>query len=298
MVAVVNMVPIANNGGDDLTICLPGILARAKEQFHPIAHELPGQVMGWSGTEHHDLLTGRVASTVASAVGDGRRVHLVGASMGGIHVPFVINALPDYWLNIGGIGKIILVDAPTGAETMTEIKKREPFSNLLASLLASRAAGSVLSTRLGDKIVGTFAEPPKLDEITVPDEATRERLAWDYWAGTFITDERWKQYVMVRGEESLQKFTGEQWWRWMSWMIKVGRDGSLARACESLWGLDVTYMSCTHPGNGVVMQPEAATWYRAHIPGIKVMDVVGTHCGFLQNQPEFADAFRAIFREE
>ena len=201
-------------------------------------------------------------------------VQLVGASLGGDLVPFVVQQLSD---EIKARLQVVIVDAPAGADTLMA--------------LPSWSAGFMASSfgRLATPI-GLIRIPPKEDEITVPSQVVQQRMSGEH----FDDDVAWKRYIIERAKKELKGHSARLWRSQIAWMIRIVRDGSLAEACKSLEGLDVTYLVCTGKGNGVVRQPEALAWWGAHVDGLKVEEVNATHCGFLQNQPEFAEAFRKI----
>ncbi len=254
-----------------LSVRLPGVLARGEEQFSPLDDILARSVYSptYAGNKFRANAEVKAAvESVGMAVEHADRVQLVGASFGGDLVPFVVQSLPD---EVKSRLKVIVVDAPAGASTL--------------KALPSWSAGFMVSPfgRLATPI-GLIRIPPKPDEITAPR------------SGRQLDGETWKRYVIQRARRELKGHSARQWRSQVALMIKMERDGSLAKACESLHGLDVTYMACVGKGNGVVAQPAAVQWWVTHVPGLKVMEVDATHCGFLQNLPEFAAAFRDILK--
>ena len=278
--------------GDGTVILLPGILARPVEQYNPLglALEAIGRPIGFSYASDARMnmpgLVELVRTQLSESLARGPVV-LVGSSMGGMQIPFIIE---DYRNKYTSAAKdleqlkIIIVDAPTGAETM------KALPNFAAGLLASGAGRMVLGSSLGDKLVAKMSEPPKDDEITIPSDDVMRRLT----GGKLFSDADYKAWVKATAIEGLKGYSGLLWWSQMRWMINAGKSHQLDEAIASLHELDVTYLACTHPGNGVVAQPSAMDWWAARLPTMKRAEVYGTHCGYLQNQPEFAAAFRAI----
>lgn len=287
MAAIVESVNIATNRSDGSTYCLPGILARSRNKFGPVAHLLRGIVTGFDdvGTNHNqDVWMQQVGKDLYLDLHRGQKIDLVGESMGGMKIPFLVDSLSP--ADRARLGKIIIVDAPTGAETM------KALPNWFAPALASGLVAWGMAGRIGDALVAKMTDPPKLDEITTPDRQTAEMIMQRY--GSIHTYDEWSEFVAEESIRGLSGFSGRMWQSWLAWMIQVGRDHSLEKACMSLAGLDVTYVACVHPGNSVVAQPSAANWWRTRVPGIKEHAVSATHSGFLQNQPELAAAIRKI----
>lgn len=254
-----------NMGAYRTTVCLPGVLARAKEQFDPISHVLPGGYpvsYDYVGPiVHPERDIARVSNLVGGfAYFQPNQVALVGASFGGMLIPFVVSRLAG---SVRDRLKIVIVDAPTGLDTIIDPMARWARLATLASLVTRHIDVPVSEDML-----------PKLDEISDGLDERRIRAI----ARRNVTGHK------------LSALIGPT-----AWMARVGCDGSLAEACKSLRGLDVTYVACIHPGNGVVRQPRAVAWWRQHVPTLRVVRVEATHCGFLQNEPEFVEVFRDVF---
>lgn len=286
MAAKVKVVVMKEDGTGEFTICLPGILARPEEQFEPITQVLPGRVVGFGddGDYHdHDLFIKTIVDYLSSF--DVDRLNIVGVSMGGMKVPFVVQALP---IDLSSkLGRIVIVDAPNGAETM------KALPTFMASILASDIVGDLLATRFGDWLVAKMSEPPKDEEISLPGDAYMR-----YHLGNVELPDlsEWREIVKRDGKLALSGYSGWLWWSWLEWMIRVGRDDSLARAClRSLEGRDAIYIACTHVGNGVVAQPEAMNWWLKRVSTLRHLEVEIVHAGFLQQQKESELVFRQIF---
>lgn len=249
------------------TVCLPGVLARATEQFDPIGHVLPGCTL----TPHDyagPIFRPRVEIARIGSLLTGLtyfspyRAGLVGASFGGMLIPFVVSRLPPD-AEVRNRLKVVIVDAPSGLETIIDPMARYARLATLAAPITRHMDVPVSEDML-----------PKLGEISKGLDKLRVKAI----ARRNVTGHR------------LSTLIGQT-----AWMARVGRDGSLAEAAKSLRGLGVTYVACIHPGNGVVRQPQAVEWWTKQVPDIRVVGMNATHCGFLQNEPEFADVFRDIF---
>lgn len=265
--------------GKEQVICLPGILARPDEQFGPILAELEAQggrihTYNYEGRRFNpEALVESAVELVRSYIRQGTPVALLGASMGGMVVPFIMERLNSFEHRYV---RVVIVDAPTGAETMAALP------NWIAWLFPALRPGVLTNLTIGKLIMRTMMVPPKRDMITFPDTATMSRLT----EGACTTQEEYIDWVIETARHGLRGHLFSMWWSQLAWMIRVGRDGTLREACESLVRTSATYVACTR-GNDVVCQPQAADWWRSQAH-IDVIEVSGTHCGFLQDQPVFA----------
>lgn len=272
-------------GADIVTVVLPGILARAEQQFHPILPYLPGHVVGFTPTgptyDHYEFV-GTVALAISRMIDAGKVVNLVGASMGGMQIPFVVARLRMYDIDLTSFGKIVLIDAPNGAETMGEI----PPSAV--SIMASNTVRRVMYTRFGDWVLDRMVKPPKSDEVDIPQADVRSWIA-----GRPVDESDWTMFVQRTARQQLKGWPGSLWIGQVQWMLAAGR-GPLTRTANVLRALDVTYVACSHPGNVTVKQPNAANWWES-VAGVKVVTVDAVHCGFWQQPEPFAAALEKIF---
>jgi len=279
---------LASNADNALTVCFRGILARPGSQFEPLLPWLPGRVVGYQdlgNSYDHAEMCESVLWLIDWAVVSRTPVTLLGASMGGMEIPFVIEAWrarhpgqAPTWLR-----RVIMVDAPNGAATMKELP------NWAAPLLISRPTGALLSSGFGDWVVNKMTKPPRPEEVAYPSKPTMRRVI-----GSVLTKHEWQEYVQQQAREGLSGYSGSLWWSWLHWMVSVGNDGSYARACGALRGTETWYLPCTHEGNVTVDQPAAYEWHAAHIDGLKKYAVHAVHCGFLQQPDAFMEAFDHI----
>lgn len=265
---------------NEATLFLPGILGKAENYFFPIANLFPGRHIGIDdvGTSYdHDDMVEKVLNELFRFYTRNQSVTMVGASIGGMKIPFVIEQFrqlyPSYSLDF--IKRIVIIDAPSGAETLV------PLPDWSSGFVESRAG--ILISPLSKIIVA-----PKDSEITYPGPRALQRMTDD----DRLPEAEWRELVKRTAKYHLRGYSMRLWWSWMSWMIKVGRDGSLARACASLEHVKTVYVACTHEGNVTVDQPRALEWFAEHVPDLHVMSVNAVHCGFLQQQPEFEEVLR------
>lgn len=256
-----------NMGTYRTTVCLPGVLAHGERQFRPVSHVLPGCKDGPSIWEY-DVPIFRPRKEVAGVAAclanltyfASDQVGLVGASLGGALTPFVVSRLAG---SVRERLKVVIVDAPAGLETMVDPMAHWASLARLASPITRHIDVPVTDDML-----------PRAAQIT-------SRL------------DHWRLYETAKRDLSGHKVStlvGQT-----AWMAKVVRDGSLAEACKALRGLDVVYVVCAPEWNATIRQPQAVEWWRTRIPTLRVVEVKATHCGFLQNEPEFEDVFREIF---
>lgn len=250
------------------TACLPGVLARAAQQYEPVADAMPGagrpEMWDYEGPTFRpwDEIN-RITNLMEElTLFRPYKAGLVGTSLGGMLIPFV---MAQSNLIVRQRLRIVIVDAPGGAETIINPMARWASLARLASPI----------TR--------YIDVPVTDEMLPRTDQTTTSL-----------EPRLLQQIARRNLEGhkLSMLVGQT-----AWMRRVGRDGSLAQACRSLLDHDVTYVVCAPEWNSAVHQPSALTWWQNHVPSMKVVWLKATHGGFLQNTPEFADLFRIVFSE-
>lgn len=264
------------------TVCLGGLFARTNEQFAPIEEVFGGYV----SYIHSEAKRFKLAPIVNAAtrelldMGSGPKT-LVGASMGGVEAPFVVAKYLGQPETSPSDLHVVLVDAPWGLKTLAN-----PFAN--KTPLLSLILGWPMS--LFDFPVQEGGLP-KRNAITVPDSSEARLRATN---GRAETEDEYIQYVISVAKQYLSGHRASQVVDWPAWMIKCKYDGSLEKASEALQSVKVSYIACRHPGNDVVKQPRAAETWKHFVPHLRVYDVYATHCGFLQNQPEFIEVFERV----
>lgn len=265
---------------ENVTIAFCGVVQNGIAQFGPILDTLPGQVWSYH-TETRKFHVDRLIEDFLEDTNkkwwfDGKNVNVVGASLGGVIAPFAIEKLRQ--LNPGAdMSKwhVVMVDTPCGADTLVD--KNAKF------LTPSLVSGAV--TSLLPAFVKAPIELPKWDEITVPPIEER------HYGHREHTDDQYKQWVIEQSSRMLGIYPLALKLNQVHWMNKVARDGSFERACRNgLAGVRTTYFRCTM-GSGTV-KPTAAEKLQQWIPHMDIVDINATQCGFLQNQPEFDQAFR------
>lgn len=120
----ITKIKIADGNEGRVVLCLPGVLSESRALFAPVAKKLSraGVVYGFDETRermNNAELSMKVRETMESAKRESQSVVLLGASKGGVHVPFIME---KYRLHYPGDDlswlRVILADAPAGVETM------------------------------------------------------------------------------------------------------------------------------------------------------------------------------------
>jgi len=270
----------------EVAFLLPGILSRG-ENFQALGIPTDGVAeYGMFGPNcfKPDWSVRGAALDVLNSLRRGKKVLLVGASLGGMLVPFVVREIRELLIPdedvLSGL-RCVIIDAPSGAKTMKAVG---PF----ASRVITSPFGHLLRPLAHVKVL------PKDDYIEVPDTETTREIAGEAMSGV-----AWRAYIKGRAKQELGGHSSKLWLEQLRWMIRVGDDGELTKvcdlekACASLAGIDVAYLQCCGAGNDVVT-PDASGWWHDVVPGIKMFWVEAAHCGFVQQAPTFRGALTKI----
>lgn len=259
------------------TIVLPGILERPDEQFAPILSALPGAVLAVEPNPRRFDVDAVVYATVQQieiARQVGHRVNLLGASIGGMLLAFVVDAYRKKHRDENDLSwlHVVLIDAPSGAETMSELP------SWARQLVGSRLFALTMSGSFGDWVVARMVKSPRPEEI----EATSRKERAD---------------IIEQARQNLSGHSGSLWQQQLAWMVGVGISSgtfALEDAALALAGVRTTYLACVHPGNVTVDQPTASQLWQIMVPGMTVDRVAAVHCGFLQQRQLFVEALDHI----
>lgn len=274
--SVVTDVPKTATNSNDVTVCLSGVLQRGSEQFEPIMDCLPGNVITvhTEGRKHDIEELVKVATQAALIVRSTGTLRIIGASMGGMEAPFVVGQVLKARPELAGRMEVVLVDAPSGLKSLVN-----PMAKLMNSGLVAGIVTNILP-----KFVTVPGVPPKRELITVPDDAP-------------LSDEFYKDAVINTAKEYLSGFPMSLFLSQIRWMIAIRKSGILFKASWSLRRVKrLTYVKCTVANDVVKSDLAAADWSR-WCTNMDVISVEGTHCGFLQHQPEFAKMFKSLFAD-
>jgi len=266
---------------NEVPFLLPGILSRG-ESFQALGFDTEDVVEydepGEGDFDAHRIVCD-VAVMIMSNLNDGLPTLLVGASVGGMMIPFIVGKLrrlmPDIRLDML---RCVIIDAPFGVETMIAARR-------------SRLAGYLIRSPFGHVLrpLASIKVGPRDKYIETPDADMMRQIA-----GETRTDAGWHAYVKERAIDELTGHSSRQWLEQIRWMTRVGHDGSLHRACQGMMGVDTAYLACTGPANDVVTQPLASEWWAASLPDLRMYGVNAAHCGFVQQAPTFRGALAEI----
>lgn len=256
----------------ELTFFLPGILARADEQFAPLESAFRGShvcTVDFVGScLNAEAMAEIVARYVNVALRASQRVHIVGVSLGGVFAPLIVQRVTASKENL----RVTIVDSPAGVETLSAIP---PFAGSVARWLFNHLRpGPVTNKLYGNRVIGLMSVPPKRENIEVP-------------AGENL--ERYQDAVIAKAKASLSGHTFSMWWSQLAFMSK--NDVPYEALADVS---DVTYMWCglgEENANDVVRQTQAVLRWTEHLPALESLRVESTHAGFLEKQPTWLKAF-------
>lgn len=225
------------------------------------------------------------AAVIKSDLDTGASAALVGGSLGGMLIPFIVQQL-RILMPQSSLSELrcVIIDAPFGVESMIAARCSPTVGRLICSPFG-QLLRPLASIKMGPK--DEYIKVPEVDmmrEITGKDEITSEEM----------TADSWRAYVKRRAIRELGGHSSRLWLAQLRWMTKVGQDGSLDRACKALRGVDATYLACMSIGNDVVMQPAAMMRWLGSVPGMNLLRVDAVHCGFVQQAPLFRRALAEI----
>lgn len=266
---------------NEVPYLLPGILSRG-ESFQALGFDTTDVVeYGEPGEGDFDAhrIVHDTAVVIMGNLKDGLPALLVGSSVGGMLIPFIVGKLhrlmPDLPLDLL---RCVVIDAPFGVETMIATR-RSP----LAGFLIRSPFGHVLRPLAFIKV------GPQDKYIDLPDPGMRYEIA-----GKAVSEGDWPEYVKRRFNKELTGHGSMRWLEQLRWMTRVGHDGSLHRACLAMTGVKTSYLACMGPANDVVTQPLASEWWAASLPDLELHRVNAAHCGFVQQAPTFRGALAEI----
>jgi len=266
---------------NEVPFLLPGILSRG-ENFLALGFD-EDCVEEYDGIGHGAFdaraIAYETAVMVKSALEAGLPALLVGASLGGMLIPFVYGELCQLMREVPlDLLRCLIIDAPFGAETMI-------------AMGCSAFAGRVIRSPIGQALrpLASIKVGPKDQHIEVPDDDMMREIA-----GIAMSGAEWRAYVKRRAIAELSDHSSKQWLEQLRWMTQMSHDGSLHCACLAMRGVDTSYLACVGPGNDVVKQPLASELWAASTPDLKMYSANAVHCGFVQQAPTFRGALAEI----
>lgn len=251
--------------GGRVYVLLPGILARGDEQFETLIPTLSTRgcvdVRSYTG---HSFNMERVASSVARDVDayarQGLQVTIIGASLGGL-----VGYESLSKLNVGCCSnvKLIMVDTPHGVETMRALPSPAAF-------VFRVFRGAPLPNFIGDRVLSMMRVGPKKEFVDTPQGVDGN-----------------SHYELVN-QKALAGLSGHRFSTWWSQLVSMVAHRPQQPVCEAF---DITYVACLGAGNDVVAQPMSVRLWQETRPNLRVIEMEGAHCGFLQQSPRWISLF-------
>lgn len=267
---------ISDREGSMYVTVLPGVLAKSHWQYRQLRRLLKplGTVDGidYVGPyfEHNKIIEG-VAKDVSEKVKSGQRVLLVGSSMGAVMIVFVLQALQRLRVDSRMVSAV-LIDPPSGAESLKAVP--------------NGAAGIVAHLgRLPQWLVNhgpLNAAFQKMFCSGISADAPIE-VPWDCQRGA----NAYRQGVRLRCFVGQQGFDPTLFFGQLAWMVRVGRNGSLAEACDAIDGkFSITHIACTGD-NEVVENPLAQCFYLEYLASARFIKNPTNHTDYEQSAPSW-----------
>jgi len=257
-------------------ICMPGVLQYVDKQFKPLRPVLRRygdiEYFGYEGTHFQPAMFQTVvAAKVREHLLAGRPVILVGASLGGMQIPYIVARLTDIDFRVvKRLLKVIVIDAPYGAKSLYTIPK---WAAWIASKLTLVSVPAWLNNNLGKWILNKMAVPPRRENIDI----------------RYVEDsDAYQRYVIEASLEGLRGHSFSMFVSQLGWMMNAG---SSDMPLDILNEIDATYIACIGP-NTTVRQPEAVNVWGRYVARVK--EVRTAHCAFLEQQEVFLQLVKEL----
>lgn len=250
--------------GNRVFILLPGILARGNEQFEMLVptFNAHGSIDFRSYTGSGFNLN-RIAKLLARDVDTysrhGYDVTLVGASIGGL-----VGYSTLFRLKVANASNVslIMVDSPYGVTTMKAFPDRAAF-------LTRIFKGAPLPNIIGNRILNMMRVGPKREFVDIPQGVDADL------------------YFQLIDSKAFSGLSGHKFSTWWSQLVKMVN----YRPRRLIQAYDITYVTCLGAANDVVDQPRAQALWQRSIPDLRLIEIEGAHCGFLQQSPRWVNLF-------
>lgn len=276
---------------DRAIIVLPGVLARCFQQArHLLLEDVTDDVVYYD-YDDRDYNPGLEVENIVHSVeawhSAGRRVTLIGSSLGGDLTAFVVERLLRDHSDLRQWFDAIVIDPPVGKPSLKAVPDWLP-DRLIVSRL-----GTMIFTVIGWIILlvnRTSIGLPKDRFISRPDAHSMRIMS----GRNNFSNEEWREWVKMEAKRCLRGHRVKPWRKQTQWMVRIFMDGSLERALTACRGQRIVVVACM-TGNDVIMQPWSADWWAAMLQDPDVIRYVpATHAGYLQNQTEFKSVFRTL----
>lgn len=251
---------IVNSREGEHILFLPGILARAREQFAPINMSdllRDATVSVFDYTEPLDVpgVVSELVEIIRNNIGIHQKTILVGASFGGMVAAEVMKELREQAIatvRLQAYVSCIIIDAPSRGESLVQ-----PLPVGVAKWLTSHfTPDDNANTGYGAKLLKAFMGLPKREET----EPTSQKSYED---------------IKEEARRNLSEHNFTLWYKQLKWMLSAQLD------LTALNGLNAIYIACTK-GNGTVIQPWTMRQWKSHVR--QLTTVPAPHCSFLQQE--------------
>lgn len=254
-----------------------GILAR-RNQFEPMFPVLQEQDYDIYTLDYtRGLLYDRqrsatwVAAFVLQLLDTYDEVVYDGISHGGDHAFYVAEALGDE--NVNKLSRVILHDPPSGVRTMKQMLN---FAAGLFQFTAGTTVNGVLGIVL--KLM-LMAGTPKRENVSLPGPRYLKALGLP----ADMSKEDYFAYVWDQAKVNLSGHKSSLWYSELGDMVRTGREIDRGEFPFDAFGNVPVVMIRYVDKNGTVLQPAASEVFAANMPNLAVLEISGTHAGFLEN---------------
>lgn len=244
-----------------VVVVLPGILSTPLEKVGPVLKTISknADIAGIDyGTGEIDVdgIAANTANLIKDLADKKAEVTMMGISVGGLLVPFVMR----YLAMMDGdptkaLKKNIIIDAPHGADTMIPLPA---FARWVFTKKAYRA----LNGPVGDWLLDHIVVPPKDENIEVPADV-KDPVA----------------HKAAVKERALYELRGHEWSMYGSQNDLMA---GLMPRLSILNTVPTTYVACVSKKNDTVKQPLALERWLDEVPTMEVVKVDTAHAAFLE----------------
>lgn len=255
----------------------PGILARHNqfEPMFPVLQEQDYDIYTLDYTRgllyDRQRLTGWVAAFVLQLLDTYDEVVYDGISHGGDHAFYVGEALGDD--NVNKLSRVILHDPPSGVRTM------KPMPNFAAGLFQF-TAGTTVNQVLGFVLkLMLMGGTPKHENVSKPSPQHLEMLGLP----ADMSKEDYFAYVWDQAKINLSGHKFSLWYSELGDIVRTGREIDRGEFPFDAFGNVPVVMIRYVDKNDTVLQPAASKVFAANMPNLAVLEISGTHAGFLEN---------------
>lgn len=290
-------------GDGNLCVLLPGLLQKGATVFLPLlpAFDADEEVVAIDygfGAFDADSSISMVREVILSAI-PGRNVQIfVGASLGGMVAALAVARLLEL-LSVDEQKRLSITCCDTPYDLSTAKQVPIYLQGPAAMALDKWRVGKLTERFMNASLMKFFANNPaglpKPDEITLPspEEMVSIQRALGVAGPQPMSAEEWHRFVGKVCQDGLANQSFAMWMGHAAFISEAGMR-QMDDALRQLGYSDVrlSYIVNTR-GNVNVRQPQAVNAFSDRIPGLKVLELDGPHCGFMQNAPDWWEVLRA-----